>query len=654
MYNKYLYLLLCAIIFSGKAYSQTAAFSNSGSGAHQDEILWLTWDDVETATYNTSGLINGGTTGFIKNDVPRIYNLPNGAQLTVTFKNINYTPWLGGTCGNDAANKNCGYQPTDINSIWDGSCLKYGYNAPGKEVLFSNVGPGPSNEPGQDAQEIKFTMEFAMTVNGISVPVDVIFSDAETTNPNNTNFNSGPFVEEIHAKTNGTNWQLIENISNAYGPYLPQNSNNTDYVAPGIGTDSVRITDTETAFNVTSQGDNEVPVLLTNGIGNTTVVDYQFLYKGQTGGHQGFMVGVLYPKDHGDAPASYGDAAHYQDMGPSGTAQNPTLANNEPVYLGNSVQTTTDCENVHNASGGADGDDNDGVDDEDGITLPNAIISGTNNITIQRTGTGYLNGWIDFNEDGDFLDPGEQIFTDATGTPTSFQAPFEVRNGTTYARFRICANPNDCNTPFGLSGTGEVEDYVANLNLNLPIELLKFDARANEQNQVVIDWTTISEVNNNRFEVERSINTADWETIATVKGAGNSNQKKTYTAIDNNPNIGKNYYRLKQVDNDGKHSYSETKLVSIGDNNPVAEITIFPNPSNGQLGIQFVETMTEGYRFILRNKLGQVLESNTTNEVVEPNSRDYFDLSKYQNGVYYITIQDFNGFSKTQKLVLIK
>ena len=89
----------------------------------------------------------------------------------------------------------------------------------------------------------------------------------------------------------------------------------------------------------------------------------------------------------------------------------------------------------------------------------------------------------------------------------------------------------------------------------LPIELISFNGESfgGDVNPiVVIDWSVASQVNNDYFEIQRSIDVETWETIETVTGAGNSNTQMSYSIIDDNPLRGVSYYRLKQTDYDGQ------------------------------------------------------------------------------------------------------
>jgi len=96
----------------------------------------------------------------------------------------------------------------------------------------------------------------------------------------------------------------------------------------------------------------------------------------------------------------------------------------------------------------------------------------------------------------------------------------------------------------------------------LPIELLSFTATEN-LHKVDLNWTTASEINNDFFTVERSIDAASFEGILTQPGAGNSNLTRNYVDVDTRPIIGTSYYRLKQTDFNGTATYSQIVAVNF-------------------------------------------------------------------------------------------
>ena len=145
--------------------------------------------------------------------------------------------------------------------------------------------------------------------------------------------------------------------------------------------------------------------------------------------------------DYGDAPSSYGSMCYY-------------INDNNPTRLGNSV----DGESSANTSGDAQGDDNDGIDDEDGVTFanPSGLTAGASeSVTVSWSSNdndSYISGWIDFNNNGTF-DADEKVIDDfkqgafnntSTGSETFvFDVPADAVCGLTFARFIITSDPNE-------------------------------------------------------------------------------------------------------------------------------------------------------------------------------------------------------------------
>jgi hypothetical protein len=118
----------------------------------------------------------------------------------------------------------------------------------------------------------------------------------------------------------------------------------------------------------------------------------------------------------------------------------------------------------------------------------------------------------------------------------------------------------------------------------VPVEFYYFTVKAKGQNAADLQWSTASEVNNKHFLVERSIDGIHYQTISTIAGAGNSIQISSYNYIDAGLSEGLYYYRLKQVDFDGKYSYSSVRTIRIGLNQELA-LKVFPVPFKEVLSI---------------------------------------------------------------------
>lgn len=114
------------------------------------------------------------------------------------------------------------------------------------------------------------------------------------------------------------------------------------------------------------------------------------------------------------------------------------------------------------------------------------------------------------------------------------------------------------------SASAQLAFNCDNCGIALPIELISFEAKMNNNKQVDIFWATASELNNDFFTIERSADGVNWEIVTTAAGAGNSIYRIDYAAYDSRPLSGISYYRLKQTDFDGAFEYSNIVSVFYG------------------------------------------------------------------------------------------
>ena len=128
-----------------------------------------------------------------------------------------------------------------------------------------------------------------------------------------------------------------------------------------------------------------------------------------------------------------------------------------------------------------------------------------------------------------------------------------------------------------------LEQFLQSLNILppvLPVELISFDATIQEE-EIVLSWTTASELNNDYFEIQRSENGKDFHMIGSMDGSGTTQQMTHYSFTDGSPVRGANYYRLKQYDLDGAFEYS-APVVGFFDAEH-KDLTVHPNPAIDQL-----------------------------------------------------------------------
>ncbi len=163
----------------------------------------------------------------------------------------------------------------------------------------------------------------------------------------------------------------------------------------------------------------------------------------------------------------------------------------------------------------------------------------------------------------------------------------------------------------------------------LPVSLTSFTA-TNTGKSVLLNWQTANELNNNYFAVERSTNGLSFQQIAAVKSKGNSSQTQQYSYEDFNFSTGQNYYRLKQVDNDGKFAYS--KIVSV-DLVTATAIRLYPNPVKNILTVEGLNP-SANTRLSIFDISGKALQQlNTT-------GRSYtYNLQQLPAGSYYLKVE---------------
>ncbi len=109
----------------------------------------------------------------------------------------------------------------------------------------------------------------------------------------------------------------------------------------------------------------------------------------------------------------------------------------------------------------------------------------------------------------------------------------------------------------------------------LPVELLYF-VGAQEADHIQLDWATATEINNDHFEVERSVDGEIWDVIGMVNGFGTTSTPQNYVHVDINPQIGVAYYRLRQVDFDGAFEYSS--IIQVSYKFEDFDFNVYPNP----------------------------------------------------------------------------
>lgn len=152
----------------------------------------------------------------------------------------------------------------------------------------------------------------------------------------------------------------------------------------------------------------------------------------------------------------------------------------------------------------------------------------------------------------------------------------------------------------------------------LPVELLYLTAQPVENKFIRLNWATSIEINNRGFEVLRSTNGVDFTKAGWVaaKGTGTSTTQSDYSFDDKSvePNI-QYYYKLNQLDNDGKSKYSKMVDAAINAGDELTVTECFPNPANGSSAIMIHTSSESAFSFELYDLAGQLIQKSAINAV---------------------------------------
>ncbi|MDQ3021660.1 MAG: T9SS type A sorting domain-containing protein [Bacteroidota bacterium] len=199
---------------------------------------------------------------------------------------------------------------------------------------------------------------------------------------------------------------------------------------------------------------------------------------------------------------------------------------------------------------------------------------------------------------------------------------------------------------------------IISYDIPFPVELSSFVSIVSN-NDITLNWTTATETNNSRFEIERATgNSQEWTNAGTVQGNGNSTLSNSYSFTDRGLNIGTYNYRIKQIDFNGNFEYHNlTSEVVIGVPSRFALSQNYPNPFNPSTKIDF-ELPNDGNVYIsVYDNSGKQVSTLTSGFKNAGYYTIQFNAANLSSGVYYYKIQFASGdqsFEKVMKMALLK
>ncbi len=314
----------------------------------------------------------------------------------------------------------------------------------------------------------------------------------------------------------------------------------------------------------------------------------------------------------------------------------------------------------------------------DSITPLNGITSTGSDVTIKRNNLSNLSGLENITTIGGFLNVRQEpsltsishllsltsvgsntlnisnnpLLTNLTGLDSvtsingSLYLSYNTELGDCSAVCHILVNDQATSYVVGNNKQGSTCQYLTALQtacVPLPIELTYFSSHQ-EASQVYLEWETSSEINNSGQFVEKSQNGRDWEDIAWIDGYGTTQDLHAYHFTDRMPYKGINYYRLKQVNYDGKAEYSHVISEYFSRKGSTAGVQMYPNPVRDLLFIQ--HQLAGDVKVTIFDIYGKVVLAGDLGHSV--------DVSGLPEGVYYVQVYDEFQALEWQKVVVLR
>lgn len=181
--------------------------------------------------------------------------------------------------------------------------------------------------------------------------------------------------------------------------------------------------------------------------------------------------------------------------------------------------------------------------------------------------------------------------------------------------------------PLGCQGAG-----------SLPVILTYFQGKLIEFNRIDLTWATTHEYNSSAFDIERSEDGSNWVRIGSVKSIGGDRRVTNYSFTDRQPLLGKNIYRLKQIDLSGEFSYSDIVSVELSGQS-FSSYNVYPNPAKDKISIYAKGGFSPGAQVQLYQKNGMLIQT----KMIQSSNAQTMDISDLSNGIYFMRIVDAKG-----------
>jgi len=194
---------------------------------------------------------------------------------------------------------------------------------------------------------------------------------------------------------------------------------------------------------------------------------------------------------------------------------------------------------------------------------------------------------------------------------------------------------------------------ISKLDYIIPVELTSFTANVNNDGNVVLNWSTATEINNQMFDIERRSGEGQYVAIGYVNGYGTTSEPQEYSYIDNTVRTGTYFYRLKQIDFGGQYEYSDEIEIDVSGPLTFALEQNYPNPFNPSTKIRYSVPQSSNVVIKIFDILGNEIETLVSEEKTVGTYEITWYAEQLPSGIYFYRLQAGN-YVEAKKMVLMK
>lgn len=438
--------------------------------------------------------------------------------------------------------------------------------------------------------------------------------------------------------------QTVSEIITTYNSYFKSSTTNVNPVLPDNSHELLAFTFSGVRYStgvndavLTSNGDvfnaQKYKSLPLNSISGTVTSNTK-LALGQL--YDGVNNGASNPPPSNDLVLYLTDGTNGLDLG-TGVANLPAgklffkIANLNPGSIGDGIPDILITQIA---------DPSTGVDKYEFTNASNATVGSSVNISF--AGISAVANWT-----ADFYEASKNPPT-LTSTFTKTDRPLRLW-AADFSYFGITAQNYSTIEGFtvNLNGNSDVAFIAYNTAsafITLPVTFSFFETSV-ENNNVILNWKTESENNNDYFAVETSTDGQNFNEIGRVQAHGNSNQTSSYSFIDRDVSAGNHFYRIKQVDKDAHFTFSKVLKQSMSSQRQ--NLNIYPNPATNSVIVSFLKSKQERQLMLYSNE-GKLMIS----KMIQAGEANYsLDISMLPRGNYVIKLAEEGSESQSQKLI---